>query len=58
MIADKNRSGGSTPKRAKIYFSQLSVETVRRLYNLYRVDFEMFGYSPDLYYKYAGNDDD
>ena len=40
-----------------MYFSQLSVETVRRLYNLYRVDFEMFGYSPDLYYHYAGNDD-
>ena len=48
-------SGGSTKELAKKYFSQLSLSTVKKLYNVYKVDFEMFGYSPQLYYQYARN---
>ena len=46
-------SGGSTKELARKYFSQLSLDTVKKLYNIYKVDFEMFGYSPQLYYDYA-----
>ena len=46
-------SGGSTKELAKKYFSQLSLVTVKKLYSIYKVDFEMFGYSPQLYYDYA-----
>ena len=38
------------------YFSQLSLDIVKKLYNVYKVDFEMFGYSPQMYYDYADND--
>ena len=50
-------SGGSTRKQAKDYFSQLSRDTVKRLYNLYKADFELFEYSPEMYYNYAYNND-
>ena len=46
-------SGGSTGQLAELYFSQLEVGTVRRLYNLYQHDFRMFGYSPDKYLSLA-----
>ena len=35
------------------YFSQLSVQEVVQLYELYRVDFSMFGYSPMEYLQYC-----
>ena len=54
-IATHVSSGGSTKELAKKYFSQLSLSTVKKLYNVYKVDFEMFGYSPQLYYQYARN---
>ena len=38
-------SGGSTSDKAREYFSQLDREVVLQLYELYKVDFEMFGYS-------------
>ena len=43
---------------ARKYFSQLSLDTAKKLYNIYKVDFEMFGYSPQLYYGYAKNGED
>ena len=46
-------SGGSTKELAKKYFAQLSLDTVKKLYSIYQVDFEMFGYSPQLYYDIA-----
>ena len=51
-------SGGSTEELAEKYFSQLRLDTVKRLFQLYRVDFEMFSYSPQLYYQYARTRDD
>ena len=35
------------------YFSQLSRQEVVQLYELYRVDFSMFGYSPIEYLQYC-----
>ena len=46
-------SGGSTKDLARIYFSEMDIDTVKRLYQLYKVDFEMFGYTPDEYFKIA-----
>lgn len=46
-------SGGSTRNLARKYFSELDIMTVRRLYEFYKVDFEMFGYSPDEYFEIA-----
>jgi len=54
-VATHVSSGGSTKELAKKYFSQLSLDTVKKLFSIYKVDFEMFGYSPQLYYDYARN---
>ena len=43
-------SGGSTSSLAREYFRQLDRELVLQLYQLYRVDFEMFGYSVDQFF--------
>ena len=48
-------SGGSTRDLARKYFSELDIMMVRRLYEFYKVDFEMFGYSPDEYFEIAKN---
>ena len=48
-------SGGSTEDLAKKYFSELDITMVKKLYDLYKVDFEMFDYSPDEYFKVAKN---
>jgi len=46
-------SGGSTKSLAKKYFSELKTNTVKKLYHLYKVDFQLFQYSPDLYIQYS-----
>ena len=48
-------SGGSTKDLAKKYFSELDKTMVRKLYEFYKVDFEMFDYNPDEYFKVAKN---
>ena len=40
-------SGGSSNQLAKKYFSELDKRTIRQLYEIYKVDFEMFGYHPN-----------
>ena len=35
----------SQEERIKLYFSMLMDDVKSRLYNLYKIDFEMFGYS-------------
>lgn len=35
------------------YFSQLTKEQVRRLYEIYRLDFKLFGYDSAIYSDYA-----
>ena len=46
--------GGTSKDRSRKYFSELKLKTVKKLYKIYQVDFEMFGYSPLSYYDYAG----
>ena len=48
-------SGGSTKDLAKNYFSELDITIVMKLYEFYKVDFEMFDYSPDEYFQVAKN---
>ena len=43
--------GGSTNKLAEKYFGLLDKKVVMQLYELYRVDFELFGYSVDPFLK-------
>ena len=38
-------SGGRTEDLARQFFAQLDTDTVDRLYKLYQLDFDMFGYS-------------
>ena len=42
-------SGGNTSSLAMEYFSKLDKEVVKQLYSSYRMDFELFGYSPNGY---------
>jgi len=41
----ENRTGKRTSSRALSFFKQLSQKEVDALYNLYKEDFLMFGYS-------------
>ena len=51
-ILEKNRSKGekSTSEVAKEYLSRIDNKTLTDLLEVYRVDFEMFQYSPKGYY--------
>ena len=42
-------SGGNTRDLTKQYFSELDQGTVMELYNIYKVDFEMFSYNTEGY---------
>ena len=53
-ISANPSSGGSTSKLARKYFGQLKRKEVKQLYELYRMDFQMFGYSPWIYFNTAG----
>ena len=52
-IHQNESSGGSTKELARKYFKQLDRKTVDELFEFYKVDFEMFGYSPELYQSYS-----
>lgn len=52
-IKPKWRHSNSHPNASRIYFSQLSKATVRKLYEKLKLDFELFDYSPETYYAYA-----
>ena len=45
------RLGGSSSDLALEYFSEVKKEDVEKLYQLYKIDFQLFGYSPHLYVK-------
>ena len=46
-------SGGSTANLSRKYFSEIDISTAKKLYELYKVDFEMFGYNPEEYFEYT-----
>ena len=51
-----NKSGGgSTNELARKYFSELDIDSTKKLYELYKVDFEMFNYSPEEYFELSRN---
>ena len=45
----------STEDLSNVYFKQLDRQTVKQLFTFYQMDFEMFGYSPELYFTHALN---
>ncbi|KAL2747196.1 carbohydrate sulfotransferase 11-like isoform X1 [Vespula maculifrons] len=47
------RHGSGYTNASSIYFKQLSRKMVERLYEKYRLDFELFDYSAEDYYRYA-----
>ena len=42
----KTKRTKSSPDRIDFYMSQLSANLKRKLYELYKLDFELFGYDP------------
>ncbi|XP_011315535.1 carbohydrate sulfotransferase 11 [Fopius arisanus] len=47
----KHKSGRSDA--ASVYFSQLTPDHITQLYEKFKLDFEMFDYTPDSYYQYS-----
>ena len=43
--SNSKKGDGSREEKMKKYMSQLTPELVRDLYELYKIDFEMFGYN-------------
>ena len=54
VISEKNRGRveKSTSELAREYLSRIDQKTFTDLIEVYRVDFEMFQYSPEGYYHY------
>ena len=53
-IAVRNPSrGGNSSDVAMEYFNEVTKEDVEKLYELYKIDFQLFGYSPHLYVEAA-----
>ena len=51
-MVHKNQNGvGKKYELAKQYFGQLDKKVVLQLFELYRVDFELFGYTADSFIK-------
>ena len=55
-IQEHKSSGGGTKELARKYFELLDRKTVDQLFEFYKVDFEMFGYSPEVYQAYANHE--
>jgi hypothetical protein len=56
MILNKARDGKNTNDLTKRYYGQLSVEQLKKLYNIYGLDFKMFGYNITKYYEIVKKD--
>ena len=56
--SEAHTKGGaqSSTNRALDYFSQLTRDQVNELYSIYRLDFMLFSYKPDMFIKVAKND--
>ena len=48
-VSHKNSSKPSTEQRTKLYFSQMPKDLVNKLYQMYKIDFDMFDYDPWKY---------
>ena len=47
---NKNTAGNTTQDIKDVYFNMLSEEEIWKLHTMYQMDFEMFGYEPELKY--------
>ena len=56
--SEAHTKGGaqSSTNRALDYFSQLTRDQVEELYSIYRLDFMLFSYKPDMFIKVANNE--
>ncbi|XP_028040604.1 carbohydrate sulfotransferase 11 [Bombyx mandarina] len=52
-VMNKSRDGKNTTSLMKYYFSQLNENLLKDLLNIYGIDFEMFGYDPNVYQSYV-----
>lgn len=41
------------PATLELYYSQLTKSDIRKLYEKYRVDFDLFGFTPDYFIKFG-----
>ena len=52
----KRNSVVSQEEVLKHFYSQLTKEDIRGIYEKYRVDFELFGYTPDYFLQFGQED--
>ena len=50
-----SQNGGHSHKLTSTYYSQLTKAQIQSLYQLYKLDHDLFGYDPDEYIKYASD---
>ncbi|XP_034195496.2 carbohydrate sulfotransferase 11 [Osmia lignaria lignaria] len=53
VIKPRWRHSGGYSNASRIYFSQLNRDMVEKLYEKFKLDFELFDYSPKVYFQYA-----
>ena len=51
FLKPRSTSESEKDRKAIDYFAQLDKKTLKTLYNMYEIDFEMFGYSLQPYVK-------
>ena len=51
FLRPRNTSESEKERKVINYFAQLDKKTLKRLYDMYKIDFEMFGYSLQPYVK-------
>ena len=53
LFHSPNSSNKDTKKETFQYFLQLNISQIQRLYNAYKIDFELFGYDIDVYQNHS-----
>ncbi|XP_076179445.1 carbohydrate sulfotransferase 11 [Ptiloglossa arizonensis] len=53
VIKPRWQHSGGHSNASRIYFSQLSRDMVHKLYGKFKLDFDLFDYSPDIYYQFT-----
>ena len=47
--------GKTSDKTVDMYYADIELSTMEKLFQLYRMDFLLFGYTPDYFYKLVKN---
>ena len=47
-----HKTGSANTRIIKSYFSNLTVTSIKKLYNKYKEDFQLFGYTPYKYFPF------